>query len=79
MSDLVSYVLILMARIIVISGFTLYYSLVPYILFYVMIFWNFELLSEISIKCYSIVYFVLFLFIYKFIGLDAVKDEKSVK
>lgn len=79
MRGLVTDIMILIARIIVIGGFTLLYSVLPYIFFYVIIFCNFELLSEISIKCYAIVYFVLFLFIFKFIGKDAIKQEKPQK
>ena len=66
---------ILIARYIVIGFFTLAYVTPLYIFFYLIIFQNLELSSEISIKCYIISYLIGFVINYiNVVSLDK-KDE----
>jgi hypothetical protein len=78
MENLLTKLAIFIARIMVVGFFTLAYVTPLYILFYLIIFQNVELSSEISIKCYSISYLIGFVINY----INAVnllkKDEKAV-
>jgi len=69
---------VLIARCIVVGFFTLAYVTPLYILFYLIIFQNLELSSEISIKCYSIAYLIGFVINYINIANGLKKDEKAV-
>jgi hypothetical protein len=69
---------VLTARIIVVGFFTLAYVTPLYILFYLIIFQNLELSSEISIKCYSIAYLIGFVINYINTTSLLEKDKKAV-
>jgi hypothetical protein len=69
---------VLTARIIVVGFFTLAYVTPLYILFYLIIFQNLELSSEISIKCYSIAYLIGFVINYINTTSLLEKGEKAV-
>lgn len=78
MENLVTKMLVLIARIMVIGFFTLVYVTPLYILFYLIIFQNLELSNEISIKCYSISYLIAFVSNYIYATSSSKKDEKQV-
>ena len=78
MENLVTKMLVLIARIMVIGFFTLVYVTPLYILFYLIIFQNLELSNEISIKCYSISYLIGFIINYVVAVNSLKKDEKQV-
>jgi hypothetical protein len=78
MENLITKTLVLISRIIVIGFFTLAYVTPLYILFYLIIFKNLELLNEISIKYYSISYLIGFTINYVVAVNSLKKDEKQV-
>ena len=69
---------VLIARCIVVGFFTLAYVTPLYILFYLIIFQNLELSSEISVKCYSIAYLIGFVINYINTTNLLEKDKKAV-
>lgn len=69
---------VLTARFVVVGFFTLAYVTPLYILFYLIIFQNLELSSEISIKCYAIAYLIGFVINYINVSNLLKKDEKAV-
>jgi hypothetical protein len=78
MEDLFTKLAVLTARFMVIGFFTFAYVTPLFILFYLIIFQNTELLSEISIKCYSISYLVGFVINYVNVFNSLKNDEKAV-
>jgi hypothetical protein len=78
MEKIVTYLLILIARFLVIGFFSFFYVTFLYLLFYLIIFKNLPLLDEITIKNYLISYGVGFCLMYKYIVLDGKKHEKQV-
>jgi len=66
---------VLLARVFVIGIFTFIYSFPLFLLFYLIIFRNTELLSEISLKFYLISFFIVFILFYNYIT----KVEKENK
>jgi hypothetical protein len=78
MENRVTYLFVLMARFIVVGLFSFIYVTPLYVLFYLIIFQNVELLNEISVKYYAIAYCVGFCLMY-FNTMDKVeKDKKPV-
>jgi hypothetical protein len=69
---------VLTARFIIVGFYTLAYVTPLYILYYLIIFQNLELSSEISIKCYSIAYLIGFVINYVHTASLLEKDEKAV-
>jgi hypothetical protein len=69
---------VLTARFIIVGFYTLAYVTPLYILFYLIIFQNLELSSEISIKCFSIAYLIGFVINYINVSSLLKKDEKQV-
>ena len=79
MENLFTKMAVLTARFVVVGFFTLAYVTPLYILFYLIIFQNLELSSEISIKCYSIAYLIGFVINYVHTQSALKKDQKSEK
>jgi len=77
MENFVTKMSVLMVRLIIIGAFTLIYVTPFYLLFYLLIFQNTELLSEISVKSYLISFFIGFLINYKNIVGSIEKDKKD--
>ena len=78
MEKLFTYLSVLMARFIVVGLFSFLYITPLFILFYLIIFQNLELLNEITLKNYLISYFVGFWLIYRNTMKEVRKDEKAV-
>jgi hypothetical protein len=78
MEKLFTYLSVLMARFIVVGLFSFLYITPLFILFYLIIFQNLELLNEITLKNYLISYFVGFSLIYRNTMKEVRKDEKAV-
>jgi len=78
MENLLTKSLILIARFIIVGFFTFAYVTPLYILFYLIIFQNKELLSEISVKSYLISYFTGFVINYINAMNLLKKDEKPI-
>jgi hypothetical protein len=78
MENLFTKFAVLTARFIVVGFFTFAYVTPLYLLFYLIIFQDTELLSEISVKCYSIAYLVGFVINYINTMNLLKKDEKPV-
>ena len=68
---------VFVARIIVIGTYTFIYVSPLYILFYLIIFKNVELLDEISLKYYSIAYLIGFVINYLNIKNSVEKEENQ--
>jgi hypothetical protein len=68
---------VFVARIIVICTYTFIYVTPLYILFYLIIFKNVELLDEISLKYYSIAYLIGFVINYLNIKNSVEKEENQ--
>ena len=68
---------VFVARIIVIGTYTFVYVTPLYILFYLIIFKNVELLDEISLKYYSIAYLIGFVINYLNIKNSVEKEENQ--
>jgi hypothetical protein len=68
---------VFVARIIVIGTYTFIYVTPLYILFYLIIFKNVELLDEISLKYYSIAYLIGFVINYLNIKNSVEKEENQ--
>ena len=68
---------VFIARIIVIGTYTFVYVTPLYILFYLIIFKNVELLDEISLKYYSIAYLIGFVINYLNIKNSVEKEENQ--
>lgn len=64
MENLFTKSVIILARIMIVGFYTLAYVTPLYLLFYLIIFQNTELSSEISLKCYSISYLIGFVINY---------------
>ena len=77
MENFVTKMSVLMVRLIIIGAFTLIYVTPFYLIFYLLIFQNTELLSEISVKSYLISFFIGFLINYKNIVGSIEKDKKD--
>ncbi len=58
---------VLLARVFVIGNFTFVYSFPLFLLLYLIIFRNTELLSEISLKFYLISFFIVFILFYNYL------------
>ncbi len=58
---------VLLARVFVIGIFTFVYSFPLFLLLYLIIFRNTELLSEISLKFYLISFFIVFILFYNYL------------
>jgi hypothetical protein len=69
---------ILLARLFVIGFFSFFFVTPFYILFYLIIFQNTELLDEISIKFYVISYSIFFVGYYIQMSKEVKKDEKPI-
>ena len=78
MENLVTKTIVLIAKIMVIGFFTLVYVTPLYILFYLIIFQNLELLNEISGKCFLIAYLIAFVSNYIYATNSSKKDENQV-
>jgi len=78
MENLFTKMAVLTARFIIVGFYTLAYVTPLYILFYLIIFQNLELSSEISIKCFSIAYLIGFVINYINVSSLLKKDEKQV-
>jgi hypothetical protein len=78
MENTLTKIAVLIARIMVIGFFSLAYVTPLYVLLYLIIFQNAELLSEISLKCYSISYLIGFVISYVNVSNSLKKDEKAV-
>jgi putative flippase GtrA len=78
MENLFTKFAILIARFMVVGFFTLVYVTPLYLLFYLIIFQNTELLSEISVKSYSIAYLIGFIINYINTMNLLKKDEKTI-
>lgn len=57
---------VLLARILVIGVVTFIYSFALFLLFYLIIFRNTQLLSEINLKFYLISFFIAFVLLYNY-------------
>jgi hypothetical protein len=75
MNDKLTKIALIITRLFVIGFFTFAYGLPLYVLFYLIIFQGAELLSEISIKCFSICYFMAFVMNYVNMTNGIKKDE----
>jgi hypothetical protein len=78
MEKLFTYLLVLIARFIVVGLFSFAYITPLFVLFYLIIFQDVELLNEITLKYYSISYLVGFCLIYINTMKEVKKDEKTV-
>jgi len=78
MESLFTKIAVLTARFVVVGFFTIAYVTPLYLLFYMIIFQNTELLSEISIKCYSIAYLIGFVINYMNVVGTVKKDKKPI-
>ena len=79
MENLVTKIAVFTSSMFVIAFFTLVYVTPLYILFYLIIFQNLELSSEISVKCYSIAYCIGFVINYVNVVNPLKKEEKPIK
>jgi hypothetical protein len=78
MENLFTKMAVLMARFVVVGFFTLAYVTPLYLLFYLIIFQDTELLSEISVKCYAISFLIGFVINYINVVGTLKKDEKPI-
>ena len=78
MGNWFTFLSVLMARFIVVGLFSFFYVTPLYLLFYLIIFQNVELLSEISMKSYAIAYLIGFCLMYFNTMNEVKKDEKPV-
>lgn len=78
MENWFTYLSVLIARFIVVGFFTILYVTPLYMLFYLIIFQNVELLNEISIKSYLISCLVGFCLMYFNTMNEVKKDKKPV-
>ena len=77
MESFITKIAVFTVRFIVVWFFTLVYVTPLYLLFYLLIFQNTELLSEISVKSYIISFVVGFVLNYKNIVGSMKKDKKA--
>jgi positive regulator of sigma E activity len=73
-----TYLLVLIARFIVIGFFSFIYITPLFILFYLIIFNNLSLLNEITLKYYLISYCVGFCIVYNNTMKEDEKDDKPI-
>lgn len=78
MEKLFTYLLVLIARFIVVGFFLFVYTTPLFVLFYLIIFQDVELLNEITLKYYLISYLVGFWLVYKNTIKEVKKDEKAL-
>lgn len=78
MEKLFTYSLVLIARCVVVGFFSFVYITPLFVLFYLIIFQDVELLNEITLKYYLISYLVGFWLVYRNTMKDVKKDEKAV-
>jgi len=78
MENLFTKASIILARLLVVGFFTLAIVSPLFMLFYLIIFQNLELLNEISIKCYGVSYFIGFVINYLYIVRNIKNDEKPI-
>jgi hypothetical protein len=78
MENLFTYLMVLIARFMVIGFFTFAYVTPLFVLFYLIIFQNVELLNEISVKSFAISYCVGFSLMYFNTMKEVKKDQKAV-
>jgi hypothetical protein len=79
MENFIQKTIIFLARICVVGFFTFVYVTPLYMLLYLIIFQNIELLNEISVKSFAISYLVGFVIIYINVVSSTKKDEKQVE
>jgi len=79
MENFIQKTIIFLARICVVGFFTFVYVTPLYMLLYLIIFQNIELLNEISVKSFAICYLVGFVIIYINVVSSTKKDEKQVE
>ena len=78
MENLFTKTAVLLSRLIIIAFYTAVTTAPFFVLFYLIIFNNLELFSEINLKYYSIAYFMGFLTNYNYIVRGAEKEEKII-
>ena len=79
MENIVTKMAVFTSSLFVIGFFTFVYVTPLYILFYLIIFQNLELLSEISVKSYAIAYCIGFVINYVNVVNPLKKEEKPIK
>lgn len=77
MENFITNIAVFIVRFMVVGFYTLAYVTPLFLLFYLLIFQNTELLSEISVKSYIISYFIGFVLNYKSIVGSVKKDKKT--
>jgi hypothetical protein len=78
MGNLFTYLSVLIARFIVVGVFSFFFITPLFVLFYLIIFQDVELLNEITLKYYLISYLVGFWLVYRNAMKDDKKDRKAV-
>jgi hypothetical protein len=78
MEKIVRFIISKIAQISIVGFFTLMYATPLYILFYLIIFRDLDIISTINLKYYLITYFTMFLSYYKWI-LDSFKKDKKIE
>lgn len=77
MENFITNIAVFIVRFMVVGFYTLAYVTPLFLLFYLLIFQNTELLSEISVKSYIISCFIGFVLNYKSIVGSVKKDKKT--